>query len=127
MGADWYTCITLYGYRIKVPDGMAYKKFVIIVNEINEFLQEPYKITGLLDSFHSRMESASEWELESFDSNAVILIGFKPNNNLDMFIQSVNELKEYSTDNHYLKGLEIDETPKFYSGIELFTNMYDCE
>ncbi len=125
MGADWYTCLTYFGYSIKVPDGMTYRKFVNKVNEINEFLQEPYKITGLLESFHSRMESMSEWEQESFDENAVILIGFEPkDNNFDMFIQNVNELKEYVTDNHYLMGLELDETPKFYSGIEWFTNMY---
>jgi hypothetical protein len=124
MGADWYTCLTYFGYRIGLPDGMTYKKFVNKVNEINEFLQEPYKITGLLKDFHSRMESMSEWEQESFDSSATILIGFKPDDKLDMFIHSVNELKEYVTDNHYLMGLELDETPKFYSGIEWFTNMY---
>ena len=125
MGADWYTCLTYFGYGIKVPDGMTYKKFVNTVNEINEFLQEPYKITGLLQSFHSRMESMSEWEQESFDESAVILIGFEPkDNNFDMFIHNVNELKEYVTDNHYLMGLELDETPKFYSGIEWFINMY---
>jgi hypothetical protein len=67
----------------------------------------------------------SEWEQESFDESAVILIGFEPkDNNFDMFIHNVNELKEYVTDNHYLMGLELDETPAFYSGIEWFTNMY---
>ena len=125
MGADWYTCLTYFGYIIKLPDGMSYKKFVNTVNEINEFLQEPYKITGLLQSFHSRMESMSEWEQESFDESAVILIGFEPkDNNFDMFIHNANELKEYVTDNHYLMGLELDDSPKFYSGIEWFTNMY---
>lgn len=124
MGADWYYCLTYFGYGIKVPDGMTYKKFVNQVNEINEFLQEPYKITGLLESFHSRMESMSEWEQESFNDSSVILIGFKPDDNLDMFIHNVNELKEYITDNHYLMGLELDEYPKFYSGIEWFSNMY---
>ena len=125
MGADWYNCLTYFGYLIKLPDGMSYKKFVNTVNEINEFLQEPYKITGLLQSFHSRMESMSEWEQESFDESAVILIGFEPkDNNFDMFIHYANELKEYVTDNHYLMGLELDDSPKFYSGIEWFTNMY---
>lgn len=124
MGADWYSCLTYYGYSIKVPDGMSYKKFVNKVNEINEFLQEPYKITGLLQSFHSRMESMSEWEQESFDSSATILIGFKPDDSLDMFAHNVNELKDYVTDNHYLMGLELSETPMFWSGIEWFTNMY---
>lgn len=124
MGADWYTCLTYYGFRIFVPEGITYKKFVNQVNEINEFLQEPYKITGLLGSFHSRMESMSEWEQESFDDGAVILVGFNPDDNLDMFTRNVNELKEYVTDNHYFMGLQLDETPKFYSGIEWFTNMY---
>ena len=125
MGADWYTCLTFFGYRITLPTDITYKKFVNQVNEINEFLQEPYKITGLLESFHSRMESMSEWEQESFDDSAVILIGFEPkDNNFDMFIHNVNELKEYVTDNHYLMGLELEHTPKFYSGIEWFTNMY---
>jgi hypothetical protein len=125
MGADWYYCLTYFGYLIKVPDGISYKKFVNQVNEINEFLQEPYKITGLLSNFHSRMESMSEWEQESFDENAVILIGFEPkDNSFDTFIHNVNELKEYVTDNHYLMGLELDDSPKFYSGIEWFTNMY---
>jgi hypothetical protein len=124
MGADWYTCLTYFGYCIKVPDGMTYKKFVNKVDEINEFLQEPYKITGLLESFHSRLESASEWELESFDEAATILIGFKPPADPTMLTHNINELKEYVTDNHYLMGLELSETPKFWSGIEWFTNMY---
>ncbi len=124
MGADWYTCLTYFGYSIKVPDGMTYRKFVNKVNEINEFLQEPYKITGLLESFHSRMESMSEWEQESFDEAATILIGFKPPADLTMLIHNINELKEYVTDNHYLMGLELSETPRFWSGIEWFTNMY---
>ena len=124
MGADWYTCLTYFGYCIKVPDGMTYKKFVNKVDEINEFLQEPYKITGLLESFHSRMESMSEWEQESFDANATILIGFKPPADLTMLTHNINELKEYVTDNHYLMGLELSETPRFWSGIEWFTNMY---
>lgn len=125
MGADWYTCLTYFGYSIKVPDDINFRKLVNIVNEINEFLQEPYKITGLLENFHSRLENASDLDLEILDSYSTILIGFKPNDNIDMFIQNVNELKEYVTDNHYLMGLELDETPKFYSGIEWFTNMYD--
>lgn len=124
MGADWYTCITYFGYRIKVPSGMTYKKFVNTVNEINEFLQEPYKINGLLESFHSRMESMSEWDQESLDESAVILIGFQPPNDPTILTHNISELKEYITDNHYLMGLELDETPKFYSGIEWFTNMY---
>ena len=124
MGADWYTCLTFYGYKIKLPEGIPYKKFVNKVNEINEFLQEPYQITGLLESFHSRMEYASETELDEMNSGATILIGFKPDNKLDMFTHFVNDLKEYVTDNHYFMGLEIDETPDFYSGIEWFTNIY---
>jgi hypothetical protein len=124
MGADWYTCLTYFGYGIKVPDGMTYKKFVNKVNEINEFLQEPYKITGLLERFHSRMESASDYDLQTFDEGATILIGFKPTAELTMLTHNINELKEYVTDNHYLMGLELSETPMFYSGIEWFTNMY---
>ena len=124
MGADWYTCLTYFGYSIKVPDGMTYRKFVNKVNEINEFLQEPYKITGLLESFHSRMESASDYDLQTFDEGATILIGFKPTEDLTILTHNINELKEYVTDNHYLMGLELSETPRFWSGIEWFTNMY---
>jgi hypothetical protein len=127
MGADWYTCLTYYGYRIKVPDGITYRKFVNDLMKINEFLQEPYKITGLLESFHSRMEYASDGELEYMDEGATILIGFKPDNNPDMFTHSVNELKEYVTDNHYFMGLEISDTAKFYSGIEWFDRYYEYE
>lgn len=124
MGADWYTCLTYFGYGIKVPDGMTYRKFVNKVNEINEFLQKPYEITGLLESFHSRMESMSEWEQESLDEAAIILIGFKPPADLTMLTHNINELKEYVTDNPLLMGLELSETPRFWSGIEWFTNMY---
>ena len=122
MGADWYTCFSFFGYKIKVPNDITYKKFVNQLNEINEFLQQPYEITGVLNSFHSRMESASEYDLEYLDKNATVLIGFKPNDNVDIFIHNVNELKEYIADNHYLMGLELEETPTFYSGIEWFTN-----
>jgi len=41
-----------------------------------------------------------------------------------MLTHNINELKEYVTDNHYLMGLELSETPMFWSGIEWFTNMY---
>ena len=124
MGADWYTCLTYYGYSIKVPDGINYRKFVNDLMKINEFLQEPYKITGLLQSFHSRMEYASDSELSEMDDYANIIIGFEPPSDLEHLTHSINELKEYVTDNHYLMGLEIAETAKFYSGIEWFVDRY---
>ena len=123
MGADWYTCLTYFGYSIKLPDGISYKKFVKNLDEINEFLQEPFKITGLLESFHSRMEYAPYEELCNMDEGAIVLIGFQPLADLTMLIHNINELKEYVTDNHYLMGLELSETPQFYSGIEWFDNL----
>jgi hypothetical protein len=125
MGADWYTCLTFYGYEIKVPNGITYGNFVNELISINEFIQEPYKITGLLQEFHSRMEYASDQELRELDDGATILIGFQPRSNLDDLIHSINELKEYITDNHYLMGLELSENPKFYSGIEWFNRYYE--
>jgi hypothetical protein len=125
MGADWYTCLTYYGYSIKVPDGINYRKFVNDLMKINEFLQEPYKITGILQSFHSRMEYASDSELADMDDYATIIIGFKPPSDLEYLTHSINELKEYVTDNHYFMGLEIAETAAFYSGIEWFDKYYE--
>ena len=60
MDTDWYTCLTFYGYEIKVPEDITYRKFVNTLMEINEFLQEPFKITGILSQFHSRIEYASD-------------------------------------------------------------------
>lgn len=125
MGADWYTCLTYYGYSIKVPDSINYRKFVNDLMKINEFLQEPYKITGILQSFHSRMEYASDSELSEMDDYATIIVGFKPSSKLEDFTHEVNELKDYVTDNHYFMGLEIAETAAFYSGIEWFDRYYE--
>ena len=124
MGADWYTCLTYFGYKIKVPENTSYRNFVNEVNKINEFLEEPYKITGLLRSFHSRMEYSSDYELQELDSGATIIIGFKLDNNVDTFTQLVNELKEYVIDNYYLMGLELSD-PQFYSGIDWFDKYYE--
>ena len=127
MGADWYYCFTLFGYEIKLPSGITYPKFVNELMKINEFLQEPFKITGILSSFHSRMEGSSFEELSELDDGAIIIIGFKPPSNLEYLTHLINELKDYVTDNHYLMGLEISETPEFYSGIKWFERYYDYE
>jgi hypothetical protein len=120
MGADWYFCFAFFGYKIQVPEGTTYRKFVKQMWGLAELVNVPFIITSLLPQFHSRMEGMDSDELSSLDDSANIVIGFYPSTDLDNMVELKRELFEYITDNPIFKGIDINSTPDFYSGINWF-------
>ncbi len=118
MGADWYSCGTFFGYKISVPEGTTYRKFVRDLSGLCDIIQSPFKITGLLANFHSRMEGMEADKREYLDNDANIIIGFRPDSCLSDIVELNKELLEYITDNPIFEGIDISKEPAFYSGIE---------
>jgi len=114
MGADWYEPYIIYGYIIGVPENKSYRKFIIKLNDLNTLVENPFSINGLLPSFHSRMEGRDNNDLDDF---AVIVIGFKPSDNLEENVELGKKLAEYVKDTPILSGFIISQKPKFYTGI----------
>jgi hypothetical protein len=126
MGADWYSCFSFFGYEIKVPEGTTYRKFVNKLFGIESILEKPFSIMGLLSEFHSRMEYASDNELQELDESAYLIIGFYPTNDFKEMATLAEKLSEYITDNPILEGLTIEKKAEFYSGIDWFSHI-ECE
>lgn len=120
MGADWYYCFAFFGYKIQVPEGTTYRKFVKQLWGLSELVNVPFIITALLPEFHSRMEGADSDELSSLDDIADIVIGFYPKADLNKMVELNRDLSEYITDNPIFEGITISSTPDFYSGINWF-------
>ena len=127
MGANWYHCISVFGYKIQVPEGTTYRKFVKKLWGPSGIVRDPFMITALLPDFHSRMEGADYDELTSFDNIADIVIGFYPDADLNKMIELNKELFEYITDNPIFEGIDIDSTPDFYSGIDWFEGVGESD
>jgi hypothetical protein len=122
MGADWYNCFAFFGYKIQVPKGTTYRKFVKELWGPCGIVKDPFMITALLPEFHSRMEGADSDELSSLDDIANIVIGFHPKADLNKMVELNRDLSEYIKDNPIFEGITISSTPDFYSGI----NWFDC-
>ena len=123
MGADWYSCLSFFGYEIKVPEDTTYRKFVNKLFGIESILEKPFSIMGLLSEFHSRMEGMTSYELSEMDENAYLILGFFPTNDFTEMAELAKKLAEYITDNPILTGLTFDEKPKLYSGIDWYSNV----
>ena len=46
---------------------------------------------------------------------------------LTKMVELGQDLREYIIDNPILEGLDLSETPRFYSGIDWFNNIYEDE
>ena len=115
MGADWYGPFIIYGFEFDIPADTRYRKFLQELLELNDIIEKPFEITGILSSFHSRMEGSDNIDL---DDSAVIVIGFKPDNNLEKTMELGSKLSEYIIDNPIFMGFDIVGLPKFHCGIE---------
>ena len=118
MGADWYHPFTIFGYLLVVPQGTTYSKFVNIIWGLNGALKEPFEIVGILNSFHSRMEGCGPRDIEEFNDNAIIVLGFRPSDDLAKTLALGQELAEYIIDNPILDGIDIAKNAGFYTGID---------
>ena len=123
MGADWYSCISFFGYIIKVPDNVSYRKFVKKLFGLDSIIEKPFKITGMLQEFHSRMEYASESEIKEMDDYAILILGFNPPSDITELSELAKKLSEFVIDNPILNGLTLSEKPNFFAGIDWFDNI----
>jgi hypothetical protein len=127
MVADWYYCETFFGYKIAIPDNTTYRRFIRALSGLCGIIKAPFKITGLLAEFHSRMEGMESDEREYLDNDADIIIGFKPDGDLSKMVELDRELLEYITDNPIFEGFDISDKPAFYSGIDWFEYYLDYD
>ncbi len=118
MGADWYEILIVYGYRIKIPEGETYRKYIRKLDGLNGILKPPFIFTGLNCMFHSRVEGAGTDELDELSEGAHPILGFYVNEGLEKATADAAELRDFIQDNPILEGIEIADKPLFYSGID---------
>lgn len=123
MGADWYTCVSYYGYEIKIPLNKSYRQ---VIKMLKEFcIPMPFMFNGILSEFHSRMEGSSLCQRISLDNNAQLFLGFKVPNDLNTLLQLQNDLDEFIKQNPILNDIEFKEESTFFSGIEWYDDVED--
>ena len=123
MGADWYTCLSFFGYEVEIPKYTNYAKLYNDWVGLNDVLEEPFKFTGILQEFHSRMEGMTQEEQEEFNEQAHLVIGFYLTNDFKEMAKLADRLSEYITEMRPLKELSLSKTPKIYSGIEWISHI----
>ena len=117
MGAMWFDCITIYGYKIIKPKNKGYSSFAAKqLQKLDETLPESYVIMNLVNECHSRMEGDMDQLIEDYGS---LIVGFVPSPTPETFIEQVNSLKEFIKSDPDLKKLKIEKKPGFHSGLEL--------
>jgi hypothetical protein len=127
MGADWYESLAFYGYSVNLPAGVTYRQYIKELDALNAILPAPFIFTGLLTMFHSRMEGASNDDLDELSEGAHILIGFYVNENLEKTTADSKKLAEWVAENPILDGIEIASEARFYSGIDWWDIVIDSE
>jgi len=113
MNAEWHHINTFYGYKVYIPSGYTYPKFITILDGLNSVLEKPFQFKVILGAFFMDI---SLKEPHIIDSNSNIIIGFDV---MDLYEDDViSALDEYIIDNPMLKGIKISKHARFYSGIE---------
>jgi hypothetical protein len=95
------------------------------VYALREFIEAPFEIKCLLDSFHSRMEFDERGNRE-LDKLACVIVGFKPSNDLDKTMTWSRELAEY-IQNPMFMDLEFRPEAGFVTGIKWLSEVEDAE
>lgn len=117
MGADWYFISTYYGYVIRLPADVSFRRFLAKLDKRNASLPSPFEFGAVLEEFHSRMEGADDHEM---DDMATVFLGFTPSNDLEEFVKTAKDLERFVKDNTDLSDLEIQPKAKFISGHNWF-------
>ncbi len=125
MGADWYYPEVWYGYQFIPPVTQSFRSFLCNVYALREFIEAPFEIKCLLDSFHSRMEFDERGNRE-LDKLACVIVGFKPSNDLDKTMTWARELAEY-IQNPMFMDLEFRPEAGFVTGIKWLSEVEDAE
>ena len=113
MNAEWHHIDTFYGYKVYIPDGYTYQKFIRILDGLNSVLEKPFQFKVILGAFYMDI---SLKEPHILDGNSTIIIGFDV---LDLYKDDIiSALDEYIIDNPILKGIKISKHARFYSGID---------
>ena len=110
--SDWYHVKTYYGYEVSIPDGYTCKEFIDNLEGLNSILEE-FKFICIISGLY--MDKSYK---EIFDTSSDIIIGFDVIDISSMDL--VKKLAEYVTNNPIMDGIELSNTPRFYSGIDSF-------
>jgi hypothetical protein len=125
MSISWYNTFTFFGYEIIIPENTTYRKFCKELYGINSIVEPPFEITGILSDFHNQLDSSDTEELTQFDEQAYLVIGFKPQNDMEEMLRLSIQLSEYVIDNPLLEGINFSIKPRFFSGIDWFETLDD--
>jgi len=110
--SDWYHVKTYYGYEVSIPDGYTCKEFIDNLEGLNSVLEQ-FKFICIISGLY--MDKSYK---EIFDTSSDIIIGF---NVVDIrSMDLVKKLEEYVMNNPIIDGIELSNTPRFYSGIDSF-------
>lgn len=63
--------------------------------------------------------------MTQFDEQAYLVIGFKPQNDMEETLSLSIQLSEYVIDNPLLEGINFSIKPRFFSGIDWFETLDD--
>ena len=123
MCADWYVPSIVYGYSFDISSFSSYRTAEHTLSSLRPFLSSPFDIHGILTKFHSRMEF--ETHFHDLDPFAFLVIGFIPDSDLQKTLTLSQELSEYIQHNPIFLGLDMDSTPRFFTGIPWPPASYD--
>jgi hypothetical protein len=110
--SDWYHVKTYYGYEVFIPEGYTCKEFIDNLDGLNSVLEE-FKFICIISGLY--MDNSYK---EIFDTRSDIIIGFDVVDISSMDL--VKKLADYVTNNPIMDGIELSDTPRFYSGIDSF-------
>lgn len=110
--SDWYHVKTYYGYEVFIPEGYTCKEFIDNLEGLNSVLEQ-FKFICIISGLY--MDNSYK---EIFDTRSDIIIGFDVVDISSMDL--VKKLEEYVMNNPIMDGIELSDTPRFYSGIDSF-------
>ena len=106
--------VTLFGYEIDIPTNINIRSFIALLNELS--IREPFEIRIIVPFFDTECDENDVYE--THQDVIMAIIGFQPDNNLEITQNYTAQLKSYVIDNVLLEGIDIIGSAQFFSGIE---------
>jgi hypothetical protein len=103
----------LYGYQIEIPSGISSSLFIQEAYQI-DMSDTPFEIRSIISKFGDMVHMG--------DDSSVLVIGFHPDDSLERNIELLQELDTFILGSDDLIMFSISTTPKFYIGIECFSD-----